>query len=282
MIYLGRALVYIICAALLTEGAAIGQRTYERNAPDSFLRFQVESTDELVQVLKTNPVLRRRYARHFGVSEERVVDYVKRALIPYRLPKDRTVTVYGVTRSGRIYGKRTRLRKGTRVWATRSGVPILKWLCANPFSKWLPGEKVARARSQKLPTPRGRVAARPLKTLALPQPQMVAELAPAMPVAPLVTPGVTGSGSALLPAVPGAPVTATAPFVAQLGAPGGGLGALPFAFLPLAFLNTGGGGGTSVQPVQVIPEPGTVALLAASLPALALTLRRRGRKARSI
>src|SRR5207253_1996877 len=122
-----------LCVAVTATGGPVwAQRHYEPNGPDSFLRFQVESTGELVDVLRNNATLRKRYARHFGVSEGEVVDFVSRALVPYRLPESRTVTVYGVSRTGQIYPVRSRLRKGTRVWATRSGVPILKWLCANP------------------------------------------------------------------------------------------------------------------------------------------------------
>jgi hypothetical protein len=131
--------ISILCAVLILGSAAVGQRRYARPGPDSFLAFPVESTRELAAALRSDPALRARYARHFGAGEAEVIGFVERALVPYRLPQSRTLTVYGVTRSGRIYPVRTRLRRGTRVWATRSGVPILKWLCSNPLTRSLPG-----------------------------------------------------------------------------------------------------------------------------------------------
>ena len=145
----GIATSVIVVSAATFGGTALADKHHYPNAPDSFLSYQVDSTSELVAALRSDQALRQRYARHFGIPEDKVVDFVKSALIPYTLPADRSVTVYGVTKSGRIYATRSRLRKGTKVWATRSGVPVLKWLCANPLTKTLPGTKIAKARSAK-------------------------------------------------------------------------------------------------------------------------------------
>jgi hypothetical protein len=110
---------------------------------DAFLTYQVKTTDALVAAVRGNAALRQRYARHFGVSEAQVVDFIQNALIAYKLPSDRVVTNYGVTKAGYIYPVHTRLKKGTMVWATRSGLPVLKWACSNPLTKTLPGTKMA-------------------------------------------------------------------------------------------------------------------------------------------
>lgn len=128
----GIAAAVVVASALVFGGIVVAEKHHRPAGPDAFLDYQVDSTSELVAALRSDPALRRRYARHFGVSESEVIEFVKNALVPYELPRARTVTTYGVTRSGRIYAARTRLRKGTKVWATRSGEPILKWLCANP------------------------------------------------------------------------------------------------------------------------------------------------------
>ena len=105
---------------------------------DRFLAEPVLTTDALVEALKTNKVFRQNIAKHFNLPEDRVVSFVQDALVPYVLPQDTAVTNYGVTKAGLIYGKKSTLKKGTRVWATRSGDPILKWICSNPLTPKVP------------------------------------------------------------------------------------------------------------------------------------------------
>ena len=100
---------------------------------DRFSPTPALSTRALVETLKTNKTFRKNLAKHFGIPEERVVDFVQDALVPWILPQDTRVINYGVRKTGRIYGKRITLKKGTRVWATRDGKPILKWDCSNPL-----------------------------------------------------------------------------------------------------------------------------------------------------
>uniref|UniRef100_UPI00286CAD73 PEP-CTERM sorting domain-containing protein n=1 Tax=Armatimonas sp. TaxID=1872638 RepID=UPI00286CAD73 len=100
---------------------------------DRFLKEPVLTTEALVEALKTEPSFRRNIAKHFNLPEDRVVEFVEDALVPYILPTDTSVMNYGVTKSGLIYGKKMSLKKGTRVWATRDGKPILKWICSNPL-----------------------------------------------------------------------------------------------------------------------------------------------------
>lgn len=112
----------------------------QRVAPgrDRFLNDPALTTDALVEALKTNKTFRNNIARHFSLPEERVVEFVQDALVPYILPKDTPVNNFGVTKSGMIYGKKMTLKKGTRVWATRDGSPILKWICSNPLLTKIP------------------------------------------------------------------------------------------------------------------------------------------------
>ena len=272
-----RALTLGACAAFLA-GGTVGQaqRRGEPSGPDAFLAFQVESTDELVAVLKTNPTLRKRYAKHFGVSEAEVVDFVKRSLVPYRLPADRAVNTYGVTKTGRIYSVRTRLKKGTRVWANRSGVPILKWLCANPLTKRLPGTKIA---SPKLVRPPHVAQVRPVRSLT---PMVENAVAPPIVISENFTPPVFASESGL----EGTGIGNVAPIIppgigSSVRFPLGGLAAA--AFIPFAF--NGGGVTTPTPPTpprppDTIPEPATLVLLASGMPVGLVVLRRLRRRGR--
>lgn len=273
MSFAGRAVkISILCAALILGSAAVGQRRYARPGPDSFLAFPVESTRELVAALRSDPALRARYARHFGVSEAEAISFVERALVPYRLPQSRTLTVYGVTPAGRIYPVRTRLRRGTRVWATRSGVPILKWLCSNPLTRSLPGLHL-RAASQTARQPGFRGGA-------------VAAL-----------PGVPGTLDLMKPGPDGLLLATPSPVAGPIDLTRLSLEDLmdiefkpeplqrligplrPPSFLPWGILGLGalllGGGRTGGQsppvppPPAQIPEPGTFRLIAAGMFVLA-------------
>ena len=275
---MGRALVALSCAALVTGGAVVGQRRNHPAGPDAFLNFQVDSTSELVAELRNNRTLRQRYAKHFGIQESEVVDFVKNSLVPYRLPESRVVTVYGVNKNGRIYGVRQRMRKGTRVWATRSGEPVLKWLCANPMTRRLPRMASAPIVARpKPPTPR--VAALPVDV------EQVAPSVETFVAAPPATPTAVAPVPVPPPVVVPVPPVASVPIVTGGG---GGGGFLPLAFLPLLGLGGGGddeqepGPGPTVTPgpgpSEVIPEPGSMALLALAAPVIGVYVRRRSRR----
>ena len=257
--------------ALIFGGIVLADKHHYPNSPDSFLSYQVDSTSELVAALRSDEALRRRYARHFGIPENQVIDFVKNSLVPYKLPADRDVTVYGITKSGRIYPVRTRLRKGTKVWANRSGVPILKWLCANPLTKTLPGTKIAKARSAKLKGTTKIAAARGLTPIAADRDMPIAA-EPMLSLPPVVATALT---------TPSVPITLT-PSTLLPGqvAVKGNYGLLfPVGLILLATLPHGGGGTgsaiSSVGPPEA-PEPGSIFLmLAAGIPLVGSLYRRR-------
>ena len=92
---------------------------------DRFNNTPSLTNEGLVETLKTNKTFRTNLAKHFGVPEERVIEFVQDALVPQTLAQNTRVMNYGVTKSGLIYSKNTTLKKGTRVWATRDGKPML-------------------------------------------------------------------------------------------------------------------------------------------------------------
>lgn len=136
---LGAIFIIAILSIITTGRPVLAGQQHVPTGKDAFLHYQVDSTDELIAALKDNLRLRRNYAQHFGISEKEILDFIQRTLVPYHLAAARDVTTYGVTKAGRIYPVTTHLKKGTLVWATRSGLPILKWACANPLTKNLPG-----------------------------------------------------------------------------------------------------------------------------------------------
>jgi hypothetical protein len=269
------AFVATVLGAAAIEGTVLAHQHHVHTGKDAFLHYQVDSTDELITALKNNPTLRRNYAHHFGIAEDQIVDFVKRTLVPYHLPTGRTVTTYGVTKTGHIYPVHTFLKKGTLVWATRSGLPVLKWACANPLTKNLPGTLLA---SQPKPTQGHQMTHRAPMIASIPSNEMTetpvtpAATNVAVPIlsAPLASttsaltlpPALVGSGSATTPLIASIPVSI-----------GGGHGGSGFPLIPIliglgaAVSHSGGnsGGNSSAPPVvtniptatPVVETPGT-------------------------
>lgn len=111
---------------------------YRPTPPDSFLPYKVYSVDELVSAAETNPRVRLMYARNFNVPEDRIVQYMRANLVPSYVPDTQVYTVYCARKDGTIYPVRETLRQGTKVFALRNGQPLMKWVCGNPLSRFLP------------------------------------------------------------------------------------------------------------------------------------------------
>ena len=230
-----------VLAAAAIEGTVLAQQHHAPAGRDAFLTYQVDSTDELVATLQKNKTLRQRYARHFGIPENRVIAFVKEALVPYRIPRDTVVTDHGVTKSGRIYPVKVKLKKGTKVWATRSGLPVLKWACANPVAKTLPGTLLAGVpRSTKAPLS----AAPPLQV--------------ASNLAPILAPLPEGNVSSPEIAVPDTVAVDTSALAAPPALSGSGSSSVPF--IGSATLPRGGGGNGPGVGAFVIPAVIAVAI----------------------
>jgi hypothetical protein len=221
------------------------------------------TNEDLVETLKTNKTFRTNLAKHFGVAEERVIEFVQDALIPQTLAQDTRVMNYGVTKSGLIYSKNTKLKKGTRVWATRDGKPILKWDCSNPLLPKIPvlrerpkATQVSRAVDAGVLAPQGSLLAP--AGLEAPVGITLAMDTPGDPLGPPLDPPVT------IITPPSPPTTRVPVNIARTGIP----------LIPLA--GVVGLVVRSSSTPNTIPEPGTLALLALGSAGL-LALRRRKR-----
>ncbi|MDQ2688614.1 MAG: hypothetical protein M3Y28_12185, partial [Armatimonadota bacterium] len=228
--------------------------------PASYLQYRVYTLDQLIQQVSDNPTVRKRFARHFHISESNVVRYMKANLVESYVPKTERYTVYCVRPSGKFYPIRQTFKRGTKVFALKNGEPVMKWLCGNPLSKFLP-EVSTRTIVQTPPKPRPVVLVSPT----------LQELTP------------TETANILIPseiyapsyqtAVPLSLVSAATPIYSRAGT-----SLLPFlipAALVGAVASGGHGGGNTPTPIPAVPEAGSLVYLAAALPLGLIAVRRR-------
>jgi hypothetical protein len=128
--------VLAAAALLWTAAAAAPPR---RTGPDSFLRYRVNTVDQLVRQVESDAVVRARLANHFHVSQAELVRYLRDNLVVHTVSASGYYTVYGVTeKTGRIYPTRQYFRKGEKIFSLRDGSPLLKFNCGNPVTGRLP------------------------------------------------------------------------------------------------------------------------------------------------
>lgn len=222
--------------------------------PDSYLQYKVYSVDQLIQQVSSNPTVRKRFARHFQIPESRVVSYMRANLVESYIPKDGRYTVYCARPSGRFYPVHQTFHRGTKVFALRNGEPVMKWVCGNPLSRFLPSVQV-------------HLSQLPPKVVTKVSPS-VQELTPVEPENILLPSEV--STPVYQPLVPIQLASAATPLVGH-----GGANLLPF-LLPVALIGVhGGGGGSTNVVIPAVPEPGALIYLAAGVPVILVGLRRR-------
>lgn len=269
---------------------------------DSFAKHPVKANTPkaFANYVAQNPVLGQRYARHFGVPQEQIVSFFQNALVPHTLPQAKTLSTFGVTESGAIYPVKTTLPAGTKVWATREGVPVLKWNCSNPLMSLLPGSTLNTTPLEYAATPSpvlpfgspvldvpGTLTASS-SSLPFPEDSGTLALAPPLPAADFAfgVPATDVVGSAALPGIGDI-----------IDAGGSSIGEFwPALFIPVIFAATQGGDGSTSTgetpplglpegptpppditlppggPV-IVPEGNTAGLLLAGLPILGIAYR---------
>jgi hypothetical protein len=102
-------------------------------------------------MVKRDPSLATRYARHFGSSSYGVSDYFGKRLTLIRLKRPSTTYVYYYDSRGHVTRGRRVMPAGTLVFATQSGEPVLDWRCGNPLRSKLPIRQALR-RTDKTPS----------------------------------------------------------------------------------------------------------------------------------
>lgn len=233
--------------------------------PGSFIRNQVRSVDSLVDQVQRDPVVRKRYASHFGVSPEYLVGYLKNQVELVTLRAPLKTQVWYVGRDGRLHSKTKLLPRGSQVFATREGRPLILWLCGNPLLSVLPAKQ--------------QVPAQPETLIKSTEAQVVSIPPIVAPPSPLVSPMLPGTLAST------ASVSAAGPMAAAPGIVSAGGSSVPWLSLLagagglVAIVDAGDSGGQDVvrqPPSPAIPEFPTSALaLIGLLPTALFATRKR-------
>ncbi len=236
-----RPLLLAAVAAALTLCAhplSAAQRIRRDVPPDSFLWQRANSVPEFISQLEQNAVVRKNLARHFGVSERQLIEYLKRNLTVITIQKSGRYPVWGVTRTGKIYRSSSYFRKGWRAFGLKDGTVLFKWSCGNPMVAGLPRVPVPVAKVPPPVVPPPPVPIPPPAPVEAPETvaPVVQEPQEYVPPAPMYV------SAPPLSADPATPVTERRP--------------PPWPLFPL--LIWGGGGG---KPFTPIPEPASLTLL---------------------
>ena len=240
---------------------AASPRRHVSPPPESYLQYRVYTVGQLIDQVQNNAVVRQRFARHFQIPEDRVVSYMRANLVESYIPQTRRYTVYCVSRSGKFFPVKQMFHKGTKVFALRNGQPVLKWLCGNPLSRFLP--TVMTKTFVKKP-----------KTKVSPYTEVLVTPAEQQDV---IVPN-EATAPEVLAAVPFSLGSAPASIFSSLG--GSTFNALYLLPAALLFSNLGGGGGGGgvtphIPPAPSVPESGGAVYLLAALPLLGVVVLRR-------
>ena len=261
-----RVFALILAILTLTAGLASLASAVERTPAGSYLVYRAATVGELRAQVEKNPIVRSRFSRHFGVSPAELDKYFAAELELTALKQPLRTRCWYVNRAGGTSVKTKLLPRGTMVFATKSGEPILSWSCGNPLSSALPRKVVkASVESQTKPV-EIKVLANPVETIsnavvtAPPAPSVVS-------VIPVETPPVLATVAA--------PAVSMPPIIAAAGSIGlGWVGAVGAVGGLTAGLSSGG----RKSRITVVPEPSGLAALATAvclIPAMCRVRRRR-------
>lgn len=263
----------------------------ERAGRGAFIKYKVESTNGLVNQLTSNPNIAARYARHFGATEQAVIQYFRNNLKLTTLQKPKRSTVYFIGKNGSILSGTRLLPAGSRVFVNQSGQMILEWRCGNPLIKKLPEVPKQAAKlstAPKVTAPPTEVASEPLVPpvnedpfvqVAAGGPIEIGQLPP--PITSVALPSVAELQSAVAsPVIAGVePVLETIASAPITNVPSAVLSASKSSYTWMLPVIAGGAGvlvsRDSDKKASEVPEPASIMALVSGLAVTGITWRRR-------
>ncbi|MEN6356023.1 MAG: PEP-CTERM sorting domain-containing protein [Armatimonadota bacterium] len=187
------ALILTLSAAVLGTAAVAATRT----DPGSFLVYKADSVDSFVKQILSNKRVAARYARHYGISPDKLGKYFFENISIKTLDKPYVTTVYFISNGNVIKQKQRVLKTGSKVFVGPNGRPLLEWRCGNPLGTKLPPAPKPVAKNTGSPAPDWAVA--PAPTL-----EVAAAAAEALPQAvPIAAAPTLALQNAIVPAAGG-------------------------------------------------------------------------------
>lgn len=248
-------------ALVFVVSAAQAQRM-EHNA---FLRKPVFTTEALVDQVRSDPVVLKRFERHFKMDKEALAEQFK-GLTLRPLAKTDRYLVYNVDENYVIRSRRLLMKRGTLVFVDETGKPVLKRTCGNPMVSSLAPVGKTSPMIQMTPVTEEAMVVEPPEVFAqVSEPPNLLEsaLEPEMPTMEQIVPP-EETLQAIVTPPPAPPIVPPAAFAPPL-----------WPLLGLPFLIPPGGGNTPTPPP--VPEPASMLVLGGG--ALALLARRRKKSA---
>lgn len=288
--------ILVLAALVIVSYADYAVAQEERAGRGAFLYNKVDSVSALTSQLSSNSKVADRYAKHFGTSKDNVIKYFKENLQLITLNKARQSTVYFIGRNGSIMSGKRLLPAGTRVFATKDGIPVLEWRCGNPLVKALPTVKspkpttqASKPDTQSKPVVQVNEQVDPNPVIDQPTVQVASSTQQVIEQPPITT--------SVLGAVEETPVSVVAPIVSSVEPVVEAAAAAPITAVPPSVVASSGspfpwivplliGGGVGLlndddnkpSPPVVVPEPMTITVLCSALAATGMGLRRRSKK----
>ncbi|RYD31476.1 MAG: hypothetical protein EOP85_22720, partial [Verrucomicrobiaceae bacterium] len=129
------AVIGLVCLLSLTSITSAQQEP--RMEHNAFLRKPVLSAEGLTEQVGSDPVVLKRYEKHFMMDKKGLKDYMaKLRLKP--LGETKRFYVYNVDKKFVIRKRLLTVRRGTMVFVDPNGKPVLKRSCGNPLISYLP------------------------------------------------------------------------------------------------------------------------------------------------
>lgn len=101
---------------------------------NAFLNRRASSVSELVAQVKTDKEVMDRYCRHYSMTPAEVIQHLK-SLRLGKISRSDIYVVYSVPEGGALKSHLQKLRAGTPVFVSASGLPELLVKCGNPLTR---------------------------------------------------------------------------------------------------------------------------------------------------
>ncbi|MEN6370818.1 MAG: PEP-CTERM sorting domain-containing protein [Armatimonadota bacterium] len=128
----------MVLASIIIVATATVSAHAAKAAKGSFLVSSVTTVDQLSQQVIDDATVAARYAKHYKMSRNAVVDYFQKSLRIGKLTKDYETTVYYIRDKADISLERRTLPAGSYVFVATDGTPVLEGRTGNPLGDSLP------------------------------------------------------------------------------------------------------------------------------------------------